>query len=138
MRRASEWGRAMSEPEGPNPRKDFDSRLRAARDEQDKGKKSRKSKDEAAKSGSGLGLAFRITSDIVAALAVGVVIGVLLDRWLGTSPWLLIVFFIFGSAAGILNVFRTMEGYGYAAGYRKTQAPPKPGADDETNKRNKQ
>lgn len=126
----------MTEPGGPNPLKDLEKRLHAAREEQDKGKKSSKSKDDAAQPGSGLGLAFRITADIVAALAVGIVIGVLLDRWLGTTPWLLIVFFIFGAAAGILNVYRTMEGYGYAAGYRKTEAPR--GGDAEEDKRNKQ
>lgn len=137
MRRASEWGRAMTEPGGPNPLKDLDSRLRAARAEQDKGKISSKSKNEAAKAGSGLGLAFRVTADIVAALAVGIVIGVLLDNWLETTPWFLIVFFIFGGAAGVLNVYRTMEGYGYAAGYQKTGTPAKDDAEDETEQRNK-
>lgn len=124
----------MTERGGPNPLKDLENRLRAARAEQDKGKTSSKSKDDGSQPGSGLGLAFRITADIVAALAVGIVIGVLLDRWLGTTPWLLIVFFIFGGAAGVLNVFRTMEGYGYAAGYRKTETPPE--GDAEEDKRN--
>ena len=124
----------MNERGGPNPLKDLEQRLRAARAEQDKGKTSSKSKDDGSQPGSGLGLAFRITADIVAALVVGIVIGVLLDRWLGTTPWLLIVFFIFGGAAGVLNVFRTMEGYGYAAGYRKTETPPE--GDAEEDKRN--
>jgi F0F1-type ATP synthase assembly protein I len=31
----------------------------------------------------------------------------MLDRWLGTSPWFFFIFFIFGLAAGILNVYRT-------------------------------
>lgn len=128
----------MTEPGDTDPLKQLDIRLRAARAEQDKGKNSSKSKDNTAKQGPGWGLAFRVSTDILAALAVGVVIGVLLDRWLGTTPWLLIVFFIFGSAAGILNVFRTMEGYGYAAGYRKTGGPPNNGTEDEAEQRKKQ
>jgi ATP synthase protein I len=26
--------------------------------------------------------------------------------WLGTWPWLFLLFFVFGSVAGVLNVFR--------------------------------
>jgi ATP synthase protein I len=66
-----------------------------------------------------LGFAVRIGVDIVAALIVGVGMGLLLDHWLGTKPWMLIVFFILGAAAGMLNVFRAVSGYGYAAGYRR-------------------
>jgi len=51
-------------------------------------------------------------------------IGLLLDYWLDTTPWLMVVFFFLGSAAGFLNVYRVVSGYGYAAGYR--------GEDDET------
>lgn len=69
--------------------------------------------------GSGLGFALRIGIELVAALAIGVGIGLLLDRWLGTTPWMLVVFFVLGSAAGFLNVYRAVSGYGYAAGYRR-------------------
>ena len=70
----------------------------------------------------GLSFAVRIGVELVAALMVGVGIGLLLDRWLGTTPWLLVLFFVLGAAAGMLNVFRVMSGYGYGAGYRR-QAP---------------
>ena len=59
-------------------------------------------------------------SRLVSALVVGVAIGYLLDRWLGTKPWLLILFFVLGSAAGLLNVFRLTSGLGGTVGYRKT------------------
>jgi ATP synthase protein I len=69
--------------------------------------------------GSGLGFALRVGVELVAALVVGVGIGLLLDYWLDTTPWLMVVFFFLGSAAGFLNVYRTVSGYGYAAGYRR-------------------
>jgi ATP synthase protein I len=67
--------------------------------------------------GSAAGLAFRIGVELVSALAVAVGIGWLLDVWLGTRPWLLLVFILLGMAAGILNVYRVTRGYGYQAGY---------------------
>lgn len=71
--------------------------------------------------GSGLSFALRIGVELVAALMVGVGIGLLLDHWLGTRPWMLLLFFVIGAAAGILNVFRVMAGYGYAAGYKRPE-----------------
>ncbi|MYK15414.1 MAG: AtpZ/AtpI family protein, partial [Rhodospirillaceae bacterium] len=67
--------------------------------------------------GKGIGLALRIRTELVAGLAVGVAIGLGLDWWLGTKPWLMIVFFFLGAAAGIVNVYRTMSGLGHAVGY---------------------
>jgi ATP synthase protein I len=43
----------------------------------------------------------------VLAVCFGFAIGYFLDRWLGTSPLFLIIFFFFGVAAGIINVVRT-------------------------------
>ncbi len=43
---------------------------------------------------------------LVASTAIGLVIGYWLDRWLGTSPWLTMVFLLFGIVAGFLNLFR--------------------------------
>ncbi len=67
----------------------------------------------------GAGLAWRIGLELVSALVVGVALGYMLDRWLGTKPWLLILFFVLGSAAGLLNVFRLTSGLGGTVGYRK-------------------
>tara|TARA_B100000519_G_scaffold113184_2_gene97941 strand:- start:322 stop:675 length:354 start_codon:yes stop_codon:yes gene_type:complete len=83
--------------------------------------------------GTGLGFALKIGVDIVAAIVVGAGIGLLLDNWLGTKPWLLIVFFILGAAAGMLNVFRAVGGYGYAAGYQQ-KAPKKGTKNSEGNR----
>lgn len=65
---------------------------------------------------SGFGMAFRIGVELVSALIVGVGVGLLLDRWLGTTPWFLIVFFLLGAAAGVLNVYRAAAGMGLSTG----------------------
>jgi len=44
---------------------------------------------------------------LVSAVAVGTIIGFILDSWFDTKPWLIIIFFFLGAAAGILNVIRT-------------------------------
>jgi ATP synthase protein I len=49
---------------------------------------------------------FRLSTEFVAGIVVGAAIGWLLDRWLGISPWGMIVFLLLGFAAGVLNVMR--------------------------------
>ena len=52
------------------------------------------------------GIGLRAGVEVVSALVVGIGIGWLLDHWLGTWPWLFLVFFVLGSVAGVLNVYR--------------------------------
>jgi ATP synthase protein I len=52
------------------------------------------------------GLGFRAGVEVFSALVVGVGLGWFLDRWLGTWPWLFLLFFVFGSVAGVMNVYR--------------------------------
>jgi ATP synthase protein I len=56
--------------------------------------------------GSFMGSAFKLGTELVSAVLVGTIIGFILDNWFGTKPWLIIVFFFLGSAAGILNVIK--------------------------------
>lgn len=49
---------------------------------------------------------FRLSTELVAGVLVGAMFGWLIDRWLGISPWGLIVFLLLGFAAGVLNVMR--------------------------------
>ena len=68
-----------------------------------------KDKKEVAKNTSSLGIAMRLSSELVAAVFVASVIGYYLDKWLETKPFLLIVFFFLGAITGILNVVRTSK-----------------------------
>ena len=58
---------------------------------------------------SGAGFGFKISTEIIAALVVGVGIGLIVDKYLETKPFGLIIFFIFGAIAGFLNVYRVMR-----------------------------
>ena len=69
-------------------------------------KKSKFSNDA---SSSKLGIAFKMSTEMVAAVVVGTIIGFILDNWFGTKPWLILIFFFVGVAAGILNVVRTAK-----------------------------
>jgi ATP synthase protein I len=55
-----------------------------------------------------LGALSSVGLSFVLAIVLGAWLGWLLDRWLGTSPWLFFVFFLIGLAAGVLNVYRTV------------------------------
>jgi len=56
-----------------------------------------------------MGSAFKLGTELVAAVAVGTIIGFILDNWFDTKPWLMIFFFFLGSAAGILNVIKVAK-----------------------------
>ena len=59
------------------------------------------------KKGSFMGSAFKLGTELVAAVGVGTIIGFILDSWFDTKPWLIIIFFFLGAVAGMLNVIRT-------------------------------
>lgn len=69
---------------------------------------------------SDMGLGLRIAVELVAGVFVGVAIGYGLDRWLDSAPWGLIVMTLVGAVAGFMNVYRVVNGQGYAAGFKKT------------------
>lgn len=94
----------MTEGESPSKRKTFAERLQALRStvQQDDGRGGGRSTPQTP-----AGWVFRLSVELAAGLVVGGVIGWGLDRWLGTNPLMLILFFLLGAAAGIYNVIRT-------------------------------
>jgi len=87
----------------PDPEKlrDLESKLRKAR--------GRKRIPQEDRPPSKLGIAFRLSTEFVAAPFVGGAIGWGLDRLFGTSPVLLLVMFCFGIAAGFRNLIRAAK-----------------------------
>ena len=82
--------------------KDLKTRLKIA-----KSKIDNKSLNNGDQKGSFMGMAFKLGTELVAAVLVGTIIGFIFDSWFGTKPWLIIIFFFLGAAAGMLNVIRT-------------------------------
>tara|TARA_B100000287_G_scaffold34920_1_gene32209 strand:- start:345 stop:623 length:279 start_codon:yes stop_codon:yes gene_type:complete len=80
--------------------KSLNQRIQKAKDASDLGQN---------KPPSPVGKAMKVVVEIVAAMAVGLVIGILLDNYFDTRPIFIIIFFLLGSAAGILNVFRVAK-----------------------------
>jgi ATP synthase protein I len=72
--------------------------------------------------GSAMGEALKLSTEMIAGVAVGGFIGWALDRLFGTAPLLMVVFLILGGAAGILNVIRSAQ-------RRQAEAGPLPGKD---------
>tara|TARA_B100001778_G_scaffold319380_1_gene308818 strand:- start:276 stop:560 length:285 start_codon:yes stop_codon:yes gene_type:complete len=83
---------------------DFKTRLKIAKDQFLK-KEDKESKSK----GLFMGSAFKLGTELVAAAVVGTIIGFILDNWFGTKPWFIIIFFIIGVIAGMLNVIRVAK-----------------------------
>ena len=80
---------------------DFKTRLKIA-----KSRIKKQLDDDKEKRGAFMCNAFKLGTELVAAVAVGTIIGFILDTWFDTKPWLIIIFFFLGAAAGILNVIK--------------------------------
>ena len=61
------------------------------------------------KTPSSIGTAFKLSTELVSAVAVGTIIGFILDKTFGTKPWLILIFFFVGVIAGIVNVFKSAK-----------------------------
>ena len=82
----------------------FKTRLKIAKN---KIRSKRSSKND--ESSSGIGSAFKMSTELVSAVAVGTIIGFILDNWFGTKPWLILIFFFVGVIAGIMNVVKSAK-----------------------------
>ena len=82
----------------------FKTRLQIAKD-----KLLKKNLKENNKNRSSIGAAFKLSTELGSAVAVGTIIGFILDKTFGTKPWLIIIFFFIGVIAGIINVIKTAK-----------------------------
>ena len=87
---------------GPDDLNALDAQLKAARERNPEPvTRSGPSEDK-----SGMAMGMRLSAELLAGVLVGLGIGWGLDKWLGTAPWLLLVFLLLGTAAGIFSVIR--------------------------------
>lgn len=57
----------------------------------------------------GGGAAARMGLELVCGVMVGLGVGLYLDKWLGTSPFLMVICLFFGAAAGVLTLYKTAQ-----------------------------
>ena len=74
-----------------------------------KKKLSRGNLDSKKENSSSIGTAFKLSTELVSAVAVGTIIGFILDKTFGTKPWLILIFFFVGVVAGITNVIKSAK-----------------------------
>ena len=86
------------------PKDQFKTRLEIAKSKISK-KKLYKDKGQT----SSIGTAFKLSTELVSAVAVGTIIGFILDTTFGTKPWLILIFFFIGVIAGIVNVIKSAK-----------------------------
>ena len=86
------------------PKDPFKTRLEIA-----KSKFLRKNLNKNTEPPSSIGTAFKMSTELVSAVAVGTIIGFILDRTFGTKPWLILIFFFIGVVAGITNVIKSAK-----------------------------
>ena len=83
---------------------DFKTRLKSA-----KNRAKSKYSESKEPSTSGMGHAFKMSTELVAAVAVGRIIGFILYNWFGTKPLLILIFFFVGVIAGIMTVINSAK-----------------------------
>jgi len=86
------------------PKDNFKTRLEIA-----KNKVSKRNLYSEKKPPSSIGTAFKLSTELVSAVAVGTIIGFILDKTFDTKPWLILIFFFVGVITGILNVFKSAK-----------------------------
>jgi ATP synthase protein I len=82
---------------------DLDSRLRAARKGPERPRPGSTQRE--------MSFAYRVMVEMIAGLGFGAFVGWWLDRWLGTTPILLVVMILLGFAAGVMNAYRVSQAY---------------------------
>ena len=86
------------------PKDPFKTRLEIA-----KNKLSKKNLYNKKDNSSSIGAAFKLSTELVSAVAVGTIIGFIFDKTFGTKPWFILIFFFVGVVAGISNVIKSAK-----------------------------
>ena len=86
------------------PKDTFKTRLQIA-----KKKVSKRDLEDKKQNQSSIGTAFKLSTELISAVAVGTIIGFILDNTFGTKPWLILIFFFVGVIAGITNVVKSAK-----------------------------
>ena len=86
------------------PKDTFKTRLEIA-----KKKVSKRNIKDKNHSPSSIGTAFKLSTELISAVAVGTIIGFILDNTFGTKPWLILIFFFIGVVTGIINVIKSAK-----------------------------
>ncbi len=111
----------MDERERPSSLDDLEARLRAARARELEHAGGDRAGRGGRLSGSGIAIAARITVEMLVGVMVGAGIGYALDQWLGSKPWLMMLFLLLGGAAGVLNAYRAVKGLDDSVGLGAAQ-----------------
>ena len=86
---------------------------------------------------SGMAIAGRVATELLAGIVVGTFLGWLIDGWLETTPIFMLVLFFLGAAAGIANLWRLFTGRGLSVGYfKETKSKKKKGSNEIEFKKN--
>lgn len=106
---ANSNGDDLSADISTDDQKEISSRLSELGEKLDRVNAKRQDGLEPKKRGNAIGIAYRLTVELVVGLVVGGFIGWWVDKFLGTSPAFLLIFFVLGMAAGIFNVFKAAK-----------------------------
>ena len=109
----------MTELKRSETQENLEARLERLRLESEPSGNRKKNKGAWGKNGVGFGM--RIGGEVVAALVVGVGIGLFIDSSFNTKPWFMVTFFVIGAIAGFFNVYRVVKKQGSAIGYQPLQ-----------------
>lgn len=96
----------MTQDDGPPPFSEFDARLKRL---QAGGRKEAADEREGERAPMGFGSGLTAGIELIAGVAGGLLLGWGLDAWLETRPLFLIVFFVLGAGAGMLNAYRYLR-----------------------------
>ena len=116
MKPSRKTGRIQSDDKGAPLTSDLAKRIAQARAKEEAAERAQSASGSRDMSAMSRGV--RLGSEFIAAILVGAGMGYLLDQWLKTSPWLMLVMLMVGFAAGVLNVVRS------AAEMNRAAPPP--------------